>query len=162
MKLMNRILLVVIGIIYFVSSTGIVIYKTHCVCTGNEQVSVYVMPETCEKDFHVHHSHDQSGNERETTESCCHECTSHAHDCGCTSPEFSFFKLVNPVNQEEIQFVKAQTIQISVSFLCVLTNLIEFQDVIEADSFYSDPPPNIESSLSFLIQIHQLKIPISA
>ena len=148
--------------VFIISSTGILIYKTHCLCIGSEQVSVYVMPETCENDFHVHHTHDQSGNERETTESSCHECTSHAHDCGCTSPEVSFFKLINPVNQEEIQFVKAQPIQISVSFLCDLTNLIEFQDAIEADSFYSDPPPNIKSSISFLIQIHQLKIPISA
>lgn len=162
MKRGYQILSVLLGVIFIVSSTGVMIYKTHCACTGNEQVSVYVMPETCESDFHVHHTHDQSGNEKETTESCCHECTSHAHDCGCTTPEVSFFKLINPVNQKEIQFVKAQPIQISVSFLCVFTNLIEFQDVIETNSFNYDPPPNVESSKNFLIQIHQLKIPISA
>ena len=120
------------------------------------------MPETCETDFHIHHTHDQSGNERVTSESCCHECTSRAHDCGCTSPEVSFFKLINPVNQEEIQFVKAQPVKISDAFLCVFINFIEIPDIIETDSFYSDPPPKIESSKNFLIQVHQLKIPVSA
>lgn len=162
MKRVSQIWSVLLGMFFLVSSTGILIYKTHCACTGNEQVSVYLMPETCEKDFHVHHTHDQSGNERETTESCCHECSAHTHDCGCNSPEVRFFKLINPVNQEEIQFVKAQPLKISVTFLCVITNRPEIQDVIETVDFYTNPPPIFESSKNFLIQVHQLKIPVSA
>ncbi len=159
---MNQILSVLLGVVFIVSTTGVLIYKTHCECTGNEQVSVYVMPETCETNLHVHHTHDQSGNERETTESCCHECSSHTHHCGCTSPEVSFFKLINPVNQEEIQFVKAQPVKISIAFLCVFANLIEIPVIKETNSFYIDPPPTVESSKNFLIQVRQLKIPFSA
>jgi len=120
------------------------------------------MPETCENDFHVHHAHDQLGNKKETTESCCHECTSQAHDCGCSAPEVSFFKLINPVNQEEIQFVKTQPVKISIAFLCVFTNLIENSEKIETDFIYTDPPPKISTSKTFLIQINQLKIPFLA
>jgi len=120
------------------------------------------MPETCENDFHVHHAHDQLGNKKETTESCCHECTSQAHDCGCTSPEVSFFKLINPVNQEEIQFVKTQPVKISIALLCIFTNLIENSEKIETDFIYTDPPPKISTSKTFLIQINQLKIPFTA
>ncbi len=161
MKKGYQILSVLLGMIFIVSSTGILIYKTHCVCTGNEQVSVYVMPETCEKEFHIHHAHDQSGNERETTESCCHECTPHSHDCGCASPEVSFFKLINPVNQEEIQFVKAQPVIISIAFLNVFAKLIDNPVINETDYIFTDPPPKIPTSRNFLIQINQLKIPFS-
>ena len=162
MKRGYQILSLLLGMIFIVSSTGILIYKTHCVCTGNEQVSVYVLPETCETEFHIHHAHDRSGNQCETTEGNCHECTTHSHDCGCTSPEVSFFKLINPINQEEIQFVKAQPVIISNVFLSVFSKLVENPVINETEFFYTDPPPKISTTRNFLIQIHQLKIPLSA
>lgn len=119
------------------------------------------MPETCETDFHVHHTHDQSGNERETTESYCHECTSHAHECGCTSPEVRFFKLINEITKDEVSFVKVEHVKISIAFLTILTSIQEITEIPKV-VFYTDPPPKITTSKSFLIQVHQLKIPVSA
>jgi hypothetical protein len=152
---------VLLGVIFIVSSTGVLIYKTHCACTGNEQVSVYVMPETCETDFHVHHSHKQCGCAVETTENECHECSAHANDCGCTSPEVRFFKLINQITKDEVSFVKVEPVKVSVVFL---TDLINLQDIPKKEhiDFYSDPPPKIPASRNFLIQIHQLKIPFKA
>jgi hypothetical protein len=119
------------------------------------------MPETCERDFHVHHSHNQCGCEVETTENECHECSSYHNDCGCTSPEVRFFKLVNQITEDQVSFLKIQPVKISVAFLTVLINLQEItkNDLID---FYIDPPPNIHTSRNFLIQVHQLKIPFQA
>ena len=47
MKRAHQILPVLVAIIFMISTNGILIYKTHCACTGNEQVSLYVMPESC-------------------------------------------------------------------------------------------------------------------
>jgi hypothetical protein len=160
-KRVNQILSVLLGVNFIVSSTGVLIYKTHCACTGNEQVSVYVMPETCEKDFHVHHAHNQCGCTVETTENECHECSSHANGCGCTSPEVRFFKLINQITEDDVSYVKVQPVKVSAAFLTVLINLQEKQKKEHVD-FYTDPPPKIPTSRNFLIQIHQLKIPFKA
>jgi hypothetical protein len=160
-KKVNQILSVLLGMVFLISSTGVLIYKTHCACTGNEQISVYVMPETCEKNFHVHHAHNQCGCEIETTENECHECSSLAHDCGCTSPEVRFFKLINQITEDEVSYVKVQPVKVSVAFLTVLVNLQEIPKKEHVD-FYTDPPPKIQTSRNFLIQIHQLKIPFLA
>lgn len=147
--------------VFIVSSTGVLIYKTYCVCTGNEQVSVYVMPETCETDFHVHHTHNKSGNEIQTTENECHECSSHAHDCGCTSPEVRFFKLINEITNDEVSYVKFEPVKISIAFLTILTSFQEISEIPKV-VLYTDPPPKITTSKRFLIQVHQLKIPFTA
>lgn len=148
-----------LGVIFIVSTTGILIYKTFCACTGNGQVSVYVMPETCEKDFHVHHSHNQCGCEIETTENKCHECSSHTHGCGCSSPEVTFFKLINQITKDEISYVKVQPVKVLVALLTVP---ISFEEISKNEqiAFYTDPPPKNSTSRNFLIQVHQLKIPI--
>lgn len=147
--------------IFIVSSTGILIYKTHCSCTGTEQVGVYVMPKTCENESHLHHTHNQQGQELETNENCCHDCSSQATDCGCTSPKVEYIKLMNRLSEEDISFIKVQPLKIFIptTYLLICSNEITDKEVID---FYTDPPPKISKSKSFLIEVHQLKIPFLA
>ncbi len=161
MTLGKQILFVITGIIYFISSTGIVVYKTNCSCFGNEQVSVYVTPETCDTEIHQHHMH----NEKNNTVSCCahecHECATTEEGCGCQSPETYFFKLINPVVNEEVLFVKAQPFQITVFVACLLVEPL-FENERNHQIIFNTGPPTVKStSLDFLIPIHQLKIPLS-
>jgi len=162
MKLVQQILLVFTGIIYFISSTGVVVYKTNCSCFGNEQVSVYVTPETCDTEIHQHHQHDNLNNTISCCEHECHECGDTEDGCGCQSPETYFFKLVNPVVNEEILFVTAQTFETVVIYATVLQVLTSEMESDANVSENTGPPPVKSSSLDFLIPIHQLKIPLLA
>lgn len=149
----------VTGIIYFISSTGIVVYKTNCSCFGKEQVSVYVTPETCDSEIHLHHTHDDENNTISCCAHECHECATTEEGCGCQSPEAYFFKLINPVVQEEVLYVKAQSVELKAVFASLFTDIL-FEAEKEINlPVNTGPPPVITSSLDFLIQIHQLKIP---
>ena len=145
--------------IFLLSSTGIVVFESHCSCSGNESFSLYITPETCDENYHVHHSHDNAGNEIETEENMCHECTSHMQDCGCSSPEVKYLKLVNQLIDDEVKFINLTTTQnLTVGFV---TELLQKETAIDIDveKNYIDPPPLIKSSFDFLIQINKLKIP---
>lgn len=159
MTLGKQILLLVTGIIYFISSTGIVVYKTNCSCFGNEQVSVYVTPETCDTKIHQHHTH----NEENKTVSCCahecHECDTTKKGCGCQSPEAYFFKLINPVVNEEMLFVKVQCVEIKAVFARLISEILSETEKETILTINTGPPPSKHTSFDFLIQIHQLKIP---
>ena len=145
--------------IYLVSTTGVMVYKSHCLCMGTGQVSVYVEPETCKTEIHHHHTHDAENNEMTCGAGQCHECSNHTNDCGCDSPEAFFFKLKNLFGDEEILIVKAQSVEISVAWLDLDFNIIEPAETDETDNFDIDSPPLIYSPKDFLIQIQQLKIP---
>ncbi len=148
--------------IFIVSSTGIFIYKTHCLCTGTEQVGIYLKPETCEENYHVHHTHDASGTETSTNENLCHECSHQNHDCGCASPEVRFFKLSNDLTQDEVSFDRAPGVKITD---IILTSIVCFEEqslIADSRNKYIELPPKIKSAKSFLIQVNQLKIPHAA
>lgn len=162
MKKANQILSVLLGLIFIISSTGILVYETHCSCTGTQQVGIYVKPETCENEVHLHHTHDISGIDISTTENCCHECSPKKHDCGCETPEVHFFKLTNDYTQDEIDFERTPNLKISDTIYAELTELEEPVDRSEPVNMDSGQPPKIKSSKNFLIQINQLKIPVIA
>jgi len=148
--------------IFIVSSTGVLIYKTHCSCTGNEQVGFYIKPETCENNFQVVHAHNPMEKPTEPNENCCHECTPQSHDCGCNEPVITFFKLMNEISNEEVSFLTPPIVKIADIILTVTADLeepIECTEIIGSDTY---PPPKIKSSKNFLILINQLKIPFSA
>ncbi len=151
-----------LGIIFLVSATGVLIFNSHCVCSGNEQVSVYISPETCEDNYHVHHTHDEGGEEVCTTADDCHECNTHTDECGCNTPDVKFLKLDNQVISEKVRLGKLQPVQLNipVEIIAVLFSFDDFQDI--SDFNYIDPPPLFQTSTDFLIQIHKLKIPLSA
>jgi hypothetical protein len=159
MTMGKQILLLVTGIIYFISSTGIVVYKTNCSCTGNEQVSVYVTPKTCDTEIHRHHKHNNENNAVSCCAHECHECTTSEEGCGCQSPEAYFFKLINPVVNEEVLFVKTQPVELKALFTCVISEVLFEAENEIIQPVNTGPPPLKCTSFDFLIQIHQLKIP---
>jgi hypothetical protein len=148
-----------LGIIFLVSATGVLIFNSHCVCSGNEQVSVYISPETCEDNFHVHNTHDEGGEEVCTTADDCHECSMHTDECGCNTPNVRYLKLDNQVVPEKVRLGKLQPVQLNfpVEVIAVLFSFTDYQD--SSDFNYIDPPPPFQTSTDFLIQIHKLKIP---
>lgn len=159
MTLGKQILLVITGIIYFISSTGIVVYKTNCSCFGKEQVSVYVTPETCDTEIHRHHAHDVENNVVSCCAHECHECATTEKGCGCQSPETYFFKLINPVVNEEVLFVKVQPVEIKAVFASLISEILFETEKETSLPINTGPPPLTNTSFDFLIQIHQLKIP---
>lgn len=153
----------ILAMIFIVSSTGILIYKTYCSCTGTEQVGIYVKPETCDEDFHVHHTHDAAGNEKQSAENCCHECSAKSHDCGCDSPEIRFFNLANDITQYvAASFERVPSLTIKDVFFMATICFKEPTVTIVTEKPFADRPPKIKSSKTFLIQVNQLKIPHSA
>lgn len=147
------------GMIFLISSSGYMMYKSNCLCTGEEQTTVFVRPETCGDDFHNHHKHDEADNEIICFADECHDCTEHTKDCGCNSPEFFFFKLQDKALDEDIKFISVQVLEISIASSDLLAELCIKNDDVVTDSYYSEPPTNVVSSLDFLINIQQLKIP---
>lgn len=152
----------VAGIIYFISSTGIVVYKTNCSCIGKEQVSVFITPETCDTKIHEHHTHDHDNNTISCCAHECHECAESDKGCGCNQPKTYFFKLINPVVNEELVVVKVLPVEVTVFVAILLIDTIFENENNQPTIFNTGPPTVKNSSLDFLIPIHQLKIPLTA
>lgn len=135
------------------------IYKSNCSCTENKQITIFVTPETCQSEAHQHHKHDNNDNELSCAFDECEDCKNHTDDCGCSSPEALYLKLLNQVIDEEIEFIELQPIQIFIAFNSINIHLLSESESIENHNYYVDPPPIFTSSLNFLVQIQQLKIP---
>ncbi|WP_321373719.1 hypothetical protein [uncultured Draconibacterium sp.] len=163
MKWLQNIAITFLMMIFLFSSTGFIVYKSHCTCSGEEYTSIIIKPATCETEFHQHHKHDQENNEIVCAEEDCHECHAceedHCNSCGCESPKSIFLKLKDKAVDDEIKFVATQPVVLKVFSSELLEELnINSEDNI-TDWLYTDPPPKISSSLDFLIQIQKLKIP---
>jgi hypothetical protein len=141
-----------------VSATGIVIFYSHCACTGNEHVSVYVSPETCADNFHTHHTHNEAGEEACSSASECHECNAHTNECSCNSPDIRLLKLGNQVVNEKVRIEKLQPLQLKILQHIAAILLIDPGNLTGIEFTYFDPPPKNPTSFDFLIRIHQLKI----
>ncbi len=163
MKLVKHIAVILVGMIFLVSSSGFIIYKSHCSCTDKNHVSVFVTPETCQAEAHQHHKHATNDeNEFSCSADKCEVCSDHTEDCGCSSPETVYLKLLNQVINEEVKFIEIQPIQIFAAFHNINIHIFDESEIDENSNYYVDPPPNFTSSLDFLIQIQKLKIPIIA
>lgn len=147
------------GAVFLMSSAGIIVYTSHCSCTGNQEVSLYFTPETCAENIHIHHKHDQEGEERATGLHECHECSMNTHDCGCSSPEVKYFKLVNQLTKEELKYVKVQPAVFQAFPYTGFSEILWMETEIHPVAVYTDPPPLILSSLDFVVRLHKLKIP---
>jgi hypothetical protein len=151
-----------LGIIFLISATGVLVYYSHCSCSGIEQVSVYVSPETCEENYHIHHAHNENGEEVCTSEGDCHDCSTHTENCGCNNIIVKYLKLNNQVVNEKIRFEKIQPVQLKV-LESITVFLYNFQDDPDNSGWnYIDPPPPFQTSTEFLVEIHKLKIPALA
>lgn len=162
MNRLKNIAVFFLGIIFLVSATGVLIFSSHCSCSGNEKVSVYVSPDTCADNYHVHHFHNEGGEEVCSTAGECHECSPHTDDCGCDSPNVRYLKLDEQVVPEKVRTEKIYPVQLNVPLevIAVLFSFTDYHDI--SDFNYIDPPPQFQSSTDFLIHIHKLKIPLAA
>ena len=151
--------MLIVGIIYIISSTGVVIYKTNCACIGKEQVSVFVTPESCDTKEHQHHKQDNDHNTISCCDHECHECATSENGCGCQSPQTYFFKLINPTVNHEVLFVKAQQPELKVFIACLFSEILFEAESEIIQPISTGPPLVISNSFDFLIGIHQLKIP---
>ena len=143
------------------SATGILVLQSHCACTGDKHVSVYVSPETCEDTYHEHHIHLAGGEEAPVTESNCHDCSTHKNECGCNNVSISFYKIKNEVVQEKVRSdTKLPVKSLPMEMIVFLTPLIP--DGPTDEKLVYTEPPITERSLDFLIHIHQLKIAFPA
>jgi len=160
MKVLQNIWVFIAAMLFLFSATGIVVIHAHCSCTGTDQVSVYVSPETCEDIFHEHHDHVRSGEEIFVLIAECHECRTHTEDCGCNTPEVRFFKLNEQMIQEKVRMAHVMPVHVALFPLLVVpqSDADLFQANIPA---FADPPLLIRSSLDYLIHIQKLKIPLA-
>ena len=161
-KLVNHIAVFLVGMIFLISSSGFMIYKSNCSCTGNKQVTVFVTPKTCLAEAHQHHQHENDGNKFSCSADHCEDCLNHTDDCGCSSPEAVYFKLLDQVIDEEVKFIEIESVQIFVAFNNINIHILDESEFGRNQNYYVDPPPIFTSSLNFLIQIQKLKIPLIA
>ncbi|WP_319480683.1 hypothetical protein [uncultured Draconibacterium sp.] len=162
MNQLKNISVLFLGVIFLLSTSGFILYKSYCVCSGEDYTSIIIKPETCETDFHQHHKHDLSNNEITCSEGECHECqptSEHSDTCGCEAPESIFMKLMDKAVNDEVKFVAVQPVELKIFSADLLEELIINGESNINSCYYLDPPPKIVSSLDFLIQIQQLKIP---
>lgn len=161
MKYLQHISLFLLAGIFLITSSGIVIFKTNCSCTGNEKISLYVTPEDCTAEFHKSHIH-CTIHEEHKNENDCESCEIHKHDCGCEDPEIKYVKLKNHITNGHIEFLKSLPVkQVAVFDFCfILFEKKWIED--ETLDYYIDPPPEFHSSNDYLIRIQKLKIPLSA
>jgi hypothetical protein len=161
-KILKQIPVLILGIIYMLSSSGIVVFQSFCACTGNKQVSLYVTPESCETEFHHRHTctNDLNAKEESTSDDCS-QCNEHTGNCGCNSPMVRFFKLDDRVINEKVRIDDVATVDVPLPVF--LPDDFQYtKEQNEIPNSFVDPPPRKPTSLDFLIHIHQLKIPYQA
>ncbi len=151
-KVLKSISVILFTMVFFISSSGVLIYKTHCSFSGNEKVAVFVEREACDL------------TSPQTANSSCHTCTtvnSHQQstDCGCTSADITLIKLNTKVVIEDTPLIKVQAVQIFNGNLNVYSTHLTNYNHDTDFRLYIKPPPKIASSLSFLIETQQLRIP---
>lgn len=148
--------MIIPALFFLLYSTGIVVFQAHCNCTGTDEVSVYVAPETCADDFHVHHHHDNHGEEVPVSFHDCHSCQAHTEDCGCNAPEVRYFKLDDQIIREN---VRLQSVKVVMTAVLASPVLYDRPETGPLTTSHADPPPLIRSGLDLLLHIQQLKIP---
>jgi hypothetical protein len=167
--------------IFLVSSSGFLMYKSNCACTGHEQVTVFVKGETCTSEKAMDSNEEAEMSccstntpievENPTASSCCSSkenevetltCQKHSTNCDCDQTEVTYLKLQNKVLKEEVKFIKVEPFVLMVLHTLLSSDVLHEGNTHELENPYIDPPPIKGSSLDFLIQIHQLKIPVLA
>jgi len=64
MDMIRKILVYILTAAVMVTSAGIVVFHSFCSCTGDEYFTLYITPETCTENYHIHHKHNDKGEER--------------------------------------------------------------------------------------------------
>lgn len=86
-------------------------------------------------------------------------CQNHTGDFNCDKTEVTYLKLQNKVLKEEIKFIKIEPAVLMVLNTLLSSDILLERNTTELENLCTDLPPIKFSSLDFLIQIQQLKIP---
>jgi len=147
---------------FLFSVTGIVIFQTHCTCTGKNAVSLYVLPESCETALDEHqHLFEHHADE---LDACCSTADdgmncAESQPCGCDSPQMKFFKLKNQFTDEKANLVKINISKIVISLLFWAEPVNQPRQNGEVVADYNHAPPLILPPQEFIHFICQSKIP---
>ena len=162
MRSVKKIVTIFLGLIFMMSSAGVLIFQSECSCTGTEQVSVYVTPSSCEDEIENHtHNHSHHQNTGDFIHDC-EACTIPVSDCGCESPKVEYVKLNNQIVQEKSRSSNLQPVQIQLPALLTNNSFSPFIELFEIDEKYKHSPQITISTIDYLVFIQQLKIPASA
>lgn len=164
MKTIRNISAFILSALFLASSSGIIIFYAHCVCSGEKQVSVFVMTDPYEVNFDIHHTEDQGCGAVCTIGNDCNQPPlADAGNCGCSTPDVRYLKLESQVVNEKVRtekwlLARAQLLLADVGILFSFNPEPE-KPIID----FTNPPARfVISSVDFLIQIHRLKIPAQA
>lgn len=175
-KLVKYISAILLGLIFLVSSSGFMIYKSHCACTGTDQVTIFIKSEICKSEDSSYQEEEEMSccsskdliNDVSLEEtSCCasiesNTSESHSVNCDCNNSEVTYLKLKNQIVKEEVKFMRIEPIELVVFFTSFSSEFFDIDYFTNIKKFYVDLPFFKSSALDFLIQIQQLKIPALA
>lgn len=168
MKLPRLTLSLFVLVPFLFSVSGILVIQTHCLCTGNLQVSLYLSPEACsdvmEEHNHLFAYHADDLNyccDNHPSSSSCGQ-TQECHDCGCDSPEARFYQVDNQFMNEKVTISNLVVLKVLDEFL--VTNQVFDERYTEELSYawFKDPPPLRSSLDNYIYFICQTKIPAIA
>ena len=147
--------------VYLVSSAGVLVFQTNCCCSENEKVTLYVNPETCNIETGVYQSVVMGLNDEDNFAEKGVNTVKEENESGCSIPHILFFKLKNPVVYQTAELLKDQ-FPVSMDFNIELyTKSLFNEELVCHTEQYAEPPPSKDTSLEFLIEHQQLKIPVA-
>jgi hypothetical protein len=153
-KTFRKILFIGFSFIYLFLSTGVILFQTHCNCSGQTNVSMYASQSPCEPE-----SSDNGCCEEQT--SCCSIPEKQESSCGCNVPEITFLKLTDHFAKDVNPTLSAT------NFICLLAGFanetFEEPNLQKSTDHVWHSPPDTKISGRFLINfIHQRKIALFA
>ncbi|MFZ5428643.1 MAG: hypothetical protein ACOZDD_00315 [Bacteroidota bacterium] len=172
MRITRTILAVLVVIPFLFSVSGILVIQSHCTCTGKNQISLYLPPETCSDILEDHHHlftfHSADLNHCTSADYQCAGHDGHDHcgnhetgctDCGCDSPLVQFFQIDNQFTDEKASFHKY--LEFRDAFEIVSEDLSTGSPETEKINlnWFNDPPPLISAQKVFIHFICQIKVP---
>lgn len=174
MKAFQKIALVFTAIIFLFSTTGVMLIKTICSCSGEETVAIFIEPdhECCETKFqelelksccavkHIEEpAHKSCCNSIEESKSCCGETETDDHSCDTSTQEYHKLDTDYTYSSEQVSLKTEITLITSILFL---TNSFDIEYVNPKSGYFTSDPPDPLSGKKRVISYHQLKIPFIA
>ena len=127
MEMIRKILVYILAVTIMVSAAGIVVYHSFCSCTGDEYYTLYITPETCTENYHIHHKHNYKSEEERVNKEECHDCNFHTSMCGCNNPGIKFYKLDDRILNDNLRIEKLQPVLLKI-----------LNDLLPVSLFFSD------------------------
>ena len=167
MRILRLITMITVLLPFLFSAAGILVIQSHCTCTGKNQVSLYLPPETCSTVLadHAHLFEFHAGDLAQ----CCHpETETHSSascghsgscDCGCGDPDALFFQLDHEFTEEKPGLAKVMIFRILPETSSPVTRQDPCVTEFLNSSYTKAPPPLITAFNSFIHFICSPKIP---